>query len=118
VWLLLAASVLASALIMPLFERAAGSASDDFGGSDLHSHGERAGHALFLASMMPSNYSTYSPTTAAGRVASALHAFSTLLIMSSYTANLAAKMTTSQAPTQAVSGVSSFSRDLPICAYP
>jgi hypothetical protein len=115
VWLLLAGSISAAAMAMPFFERGTGGTGDDFAGGDLHSRGELAGHALFLASMAPANFATFNPSTASGRVAAALQAFSLLLVMCSYTANLAAQLTTTQPPFQAVSDVSSFGAALPLC---
>ena len=49
------------------------------------------GHSLYLGAMGPSKPDTYEPTSGAGRAASALNAFALLLIISTYTANLAAR---------------------------
>ncbi len=111
-WLLLAASLLAAASYMPFFER---SDDGDFGSGSAHSRGEQAGHAVYLAVMGPSNFAAFSPTSAAGRVASALQAFSLLLIMSAYTANLAAQLTTMDPPVQPIGGVGDFTPALPLC---
>ena len=115
VWCLLLVSIVAAAIAMPLFERGTRGDSEDFASGNLHSRGELAGHALFLAAMAPANYATFAPTTAAGRMAAALHAFSLLLVMCSYTANLAAQLTTSQPPYQAIKDITSFSAALPLC---
>ena len=53
------------------------------------------------------------PETSGGRVAAGVHAFSLLLILASYTANLAAKL--SEVPVQPIHGVTDFSTLLPAC---
>lgn len=111
-WCLLMASIVIASIAMPLFERGI---SEQF--SDVSSKGELVGHSLYLSAMGPSKFDTFEPSTAGGRFFGALHAFSLLLIISSYTANLAAQYTTSSAPKQAVSGISSLvSPDLAACA--
>jgi hypothetical protein len=109
-WALLMANILVAALFMPFFEARNG---HDF--ADVKTSTELAGHALYLASMGPSKSDAFEPATAGGRAAGALHSFSLVLIMASYTANLAAKFTTSTPPYQAITGVQDFTDDLPMC---
>ncbi len=102
-----------AAIVMPLFERHSG--SEDFDEEAHHSAGELVGHALFLAAMGPSKFDAFAPRTAAGRATSVLHSFSLLLIISAYTANLAAQFTTTEPPVQRITDVASFSADAPLC---
>ena len=74
-----------------------------------------AGHALFKSSVALAVLVSFDPETAGGRVAAGVHAFSLLLILASYTANLAAKLTTSEVPVQPINGVTDFSTLLPAC---
>jgi hypothetical protein len=109
-WALLMGSVLTSSLLYPLLEARNG---NDF--QDVHSTAELMGHAVYLAAMGPSKPDTFEPSTAAGRASAALHAFSVLLIISAYTANLAAQFTTTDPPVQAIQSVDDFSAAAPMC---
>ena len=110
VWGMLVASTVAFAAFMWAFER---NGSDSFEGA--RSNGEVAGHALFKSSVALAVLVPFDPETAGGRVAAGVHAFSLLLILASYTANLAATLTTSEVPVQPINGVTDFSTLLPAC---
>ena len=110
VWGLLVASTLAFAAFMWAFERNGG---DEF--ETARSGGEVAGHALFKSSVALAVLVPFEPETAGGRVAAGVHAFSLLLIVASYTANLAAKLTTTDSPVQPVHSAADFSALLPAC---
>ena len=87
VWCLLMTAIVVYAIGMPLFE---GRDSSDFG-PWWDDRSTLVGHSLYLGAMGPSKPDTYEPTSGAGRAASALNAFALLLIISTYTANLAAR---------------------------
>ena len=111
VWAILAGSIIAAAIFMPFLEHGK---NEQFG----HDHHDLslAGHSLYLAAMGPSMLDTFAPESAGGRAAVALHSFSLLLIISSYTANLAAQFTTSSPPIQAVQSVDDIAGSLSMCS--
>jgi hypothetical protein len=111
VWAILAGSIIAAAIFMPFLEHGK---NEQFG----HDHHDLslAGHSLYLAVMGPSMLDTFAPESAGGRAAVALHSFSLLLIISSYTANLAAQFTTSSPPIQAVQSVDDIAGSLSMCS--
>jgi len=112
-WGVLAGSIVAFALAMPTFEHSRREGMFENLGSRL-AH-EVYGHSLFKASMGPSQPDTFEPVTAAGRAASALHAFGLMVIVASYTASLAAEFTTAAPPVQPVRSVSDLSSSMPAC---
>jgi len=94
---------------MFLFERRSGFAEGS------HSNGEVAGHALFKSFTALAVFVPFEPETAGGRIAAGVHSFSLLLIIASYTANLAASYTTTDSPVQLIHSVSDFGPLLPAC---
>jgi Ligand-gated ion channel len=110
VWYLLAASTITFASFMFLFERR----SEGFAEGS-HSNGEVAGHALFKSFTALAVFVPFEPETAGGRIAAGVHSFSLLLIVASYTANLAASYTTTDSPIQLIHSVSDFGPLLPAC---
>ena len=112
VWCLLMTAILVYAFGMPFFE---GGNSNDF--ADVwHKPSTLVGHALYLGAMGPSKPDTFEPSSGAGRAAAALNAFAMLLIISTYTANLASIFTTMDPAVQDVTDIHSFSSRVAACA--
>jgi len=132
VWCLLATAILVYAIAMPIFE---GRDSEQFG-PYWDKKSVLVGHTVFLGAMGPSSPDIYEPTSGAGRAAGALHAFALLLIMrcgplqtiarrqtdprprllSTYVANLAAQLTTSNPAVQVVQDITSFNPVVTACS--
>ena len=66
--------------------------------------------------MGPSKPDTFNPSSGGGRAAAALNAFAMVLIVSTYTANLAAQFATVEPAIQTVSDIYSFNARVPACA--
>ncbi len=112
VWCLLMTACVTYAFCMPMFE---GAESNDFG-DKWHKPHKLMGHAMYLGAMGPSKPDTFEPTTGAGRAAAALNAFALLLIISTYTANLAAQFATVEPSVRDVNDLTSFSPRVPACS--
>lgn len=112
VWCLLMTAIVVYAILMPLFE---GGESEDFS-PVWNKRSVLVGHALYLGAMGPSKPDTFNPSSGGGRAAAALNAFAMVLIVSTYTANLAAQFATVDPAIQVVSDIDSFNSRVKACA--